>query len=373
MARLRAVTGTVPDVLEDAAPRTSGIPNVRHMSKLALQKFLSAPWFTPIWSAIGSDRITIFTLHRFAVPDLGVEGHEPALIRATLGRLRRERYSLISVEDAVNLLQNGGEIPGRAVVFTVDDGYFDFRDVAADLFLEFDCPVTVFLTTGFMDGTSWHWWDHIAYVCRATRVRQIDVALDGAPLRLELGTDSARLKTAQHVALLCTRISEIAKSRFIGALALAADVEIPMKPPAEYRPIGWDDARKLESRGITFGPHTVTHPVLIRTSDDDVVWQLRESWRTIRSELKRPVPVLAYPNGDYGAREIAALSEIGLAGALTTEPAYASIMNSADGAGRVYRIPRFPFPEHAEQACLTASGFTRIAAGVRRIHSAIAS
>lgn len=343
------------------------------MSKRALQKFLSAPWITPIWSAIVADGITIFAMHRFAVPDLGVEGHEPALIRTTLERLRRERYSLISVEDAVGCLQDGAGIPKKAVVFTVDDGYFDFGDVAAELFLAFDCPVTVFLTTGFMDGTLWHWWDQIVYVCRTTRVRLVEIPLDGAPLRLELDTDSARLKAAQHAALICTRVSEAAKSRFVIGLASAAEVEIPMSPPAEYRPIGWDEARKLERRGITFGPHTVTHPVLIRTSDEDVVWQVRESWRSVRSHLKRPVPVLAYPNGDFGPREAAALSELRLAGALTTHPAYASRTNSVDGAGRLYQIPRFPFPEHPEQAYLTASGFARIAAGVRRLPSAIGS
>ena len=326
---------------------------------------------TPIWSAASADRITIFALHRFAVPDLGVEGHEPALMRATLDRLRRERYSLISIEEAVTCLQAGAAIPKKAVVFTVDDGYFDFADVAADVFLEFDCPVTVFLTTGFMDGTHWHWWDQIANACRTTKARFVEIPLDGTPLRLELDSDAARVSAARRAALLCTRVSETAKARFIGRLAAEADVEIPATPPAEYGPIGWAEARKLESRGITFGPHTVTHPVLIRTSDDDVRWQLRESWQSVRSHLKRPVAVFAYPNGDFGPREAAALSELRLAAALTTRPDYASRSNSVDGAGRPYQIPRFAFPEHPEQACLTASGFARIAAGVRRIHSSI--
>lgn len=373
MARSAAMACTVPDVLETTATRKSRHSNVWLMSKRALQKFLSTPWLTPVWSAIVADRITIFTLHRFSVPDVGVQGHEPALIRTTLERLRRERYSLISVEEAVACLRDGAGIPRRAVVFTVDDGYFDFGEVAAELFLAFDCPVTVFLTTGFMDGTIWHWWDQIAYVCQTTKARLVEIPLDGAPLRLELDTASARLTAAQHAVLLCTQVSEAAKSSFISGLATAGEVEIPMRPPAKYRPIGWVEARKLEIRGITFGPHTVTHPVLIRTSDEDVVWQLRESWRSVRSQLKRPVPVLAYPNGDFGPRETAALGELRLAGALTTNPAYASATNSVDGAGRLYQIPRFPFPERLEQACLTASGFARIASGVRRLSSTIGS
>ena len=341
------------------------------MSKRSLQKFLSATWITPIWAATVRDRITVFTLHRFAIPDVGVEGHQPAMLRGTLERLRRERFSLISVEDAVACLREGGPIPEKAVVFTVDDGYFDFDAVAAEVFLAFDCPVTVFLTTGFMDGTTWHWWDQIVHVCRSTNARHLEIPLDGALLRLELESETARLEAARHAALLCTRVSEAAKSRFIRELAVSAGVDIPVKPPAEFRPIGWDAARTLERRGIAFGPHTVTHPVLIRTSDDDVLWQLRESWRSVRSELKRPVPVFAYPNGDFGERETTALSELRLTGALTTHPAYASRANSMDAAGRLYQIPRFPFPGRVEQACLTASGFATITAGVRRLHSMI--
>ena len=60
---------------------------------------------------------------------------------------------------------------GRAIAFTVDDGYQDVAQVAAEIFLEYDCPLSIFLTTGFIDGHLWHWWDQIEFICLTTTGR----------------------------------------------------------------------------------------------------------------------------------------------------------------------------------------------------------
>src|SRR5262245_38025762 len=114
------------------------------------------------------DRGVIFMLHRFRDPDLGVDGHDPRVLRRALDYLRRHRYELVSLMDLLKRLKNRSQPPRGAIAFTFDDGYQDQATIGAGIFSEFDCPVTTFVTTGFVDRTMWFWWDRIQYVFRET-------------------------------------------------------------------------------------------------------------------------------------------------------------------------------------------------------------
>jgi hypothetical protein len=107
--------------------------------------------------------VTTLFMHRFAMPDLGVEGHDPALLAGQLEYLRRHRYRLMSLRELLQALDERTPIRENAVVFTVDDGYADFAEVGAPVFAAYDCPVTVFLVTDFVSGRLWYWFDHGDY------------------------------------------------------------------------------------------------------------------------------------------------------------------------------------------------------------------
>jgi peptidoglycan/xylan/chitin deacetylase (PgdA/CDA1 family) len=73
---------------------------------------------------------TIFMLHRFAVPELSIEGHSPAAVREILAALRKRRFEPISLHELFRRLKDGEPLR-RAVAFTIDDGYFDHARVNA--------------------------------------------------------------------------------------------------------------------------------------------------------------------------------------------------------------------------------------------------
>jgi hypothetical protein len=133
----------------------------------------------------------------------------------------------------------------------------------------------------------------------------------------------------------------------------------------------WDDARRLERQGVAFAPHTVTHPILPRTTDADAAWQIPESWRSIQKHVARPLPILAYPNGDCTARDVEIAAQAGLAGAVTCRPEYLHVAQFENATGP-FTMPRFPYPDYCpDTVCLTATGFTRLTAAARRALSFI--
>jgi peptidoglycan/xylan/chitin deacetylase (PgdA/CDA1 family) len=87
-------------------------------------------------------------MHRFADAGLGVRGASIAGLRDNLAFLRRHRIRVASLAELLSPEMADQRPRGPSVVFTVDDGYTDFARVAAPVFAEFDCPVTVFLVHG---------------------------------------------------------------------------------------------------------------------------------------------------------------------------------------------------------------------------------
>jgi peptidoglycan/xylan/chitin deacetylase (PgdA/CDA1 family) len=315
--------------------------------KRAARLVLTHPFFVRVGFALSQRAAPIFTLHRFRDEEAGTAGHDPRVLRANLKWLRSHNVSVLSLTELLDRLAEGAPIR-RAVAFIVDDGYADFARVAAPIFSEFDCPVTVFLTTGFLDGRQWMWWD-IVRVALTALGREADVG----PMILAL-----------------KRIPESERLDRVRTLIQDSGVDLPSSPPVQYAPIKWDEVRRLARSGVTFGPHSVTHPVLSQTDDDQSNSEIAESWRRVRDEAgDAAVHIFCYPDGrasDFSQREQDAVAAAGMRAALSTEPGYTSHRDFAAGhPSNRFRLPRFPYSEDQMAFILVASGIERAKRAVR--------
>ena len=290
--------------------------------KRALLRPLHLAGVARILARATDTQATIFMLHRFSSPEDGVRGHDPARVSDILSHLRKRRYDLISLQELFRRLREGVPLR-RAVAFTIDDGDFDHGQVAGPLFAAWDCPVTIFAVTGFLDGRIWLWWDQVQYICETSLRRSLTARLSGSERTYVLDSVPARLAAAHDISYWCQDASHPDRESCLAALARDADVEVPKKPPRRFAPLSWDEARQLERRGVTFGPHTVTHPVLSSTREEHARSEISASWQRISEELVRPVPVFCYPHGrqrDFGVREMQAVRDAGLWGAVRGFP-----------------------------------------------------
>ena len=103
----------------------------------------------------------------------------------------------MSLSDLVEHVEQNKRLEQHAVVFTVDDGYADFADIASPVFAAYDCPVTVFLITDFVSGRLWNWWDKVDWVFRESKRDALNFEIAGENLActgraLSSGTLSVR-------------------------------------------------------------------------------------------------------------------------------------------------------------------------------------
>ena len=135
--------------------------------KSMVLEVLTSPTILRRFTDFTRDVGVILMLHRFADPEMGTPGHDANGLRDNLEFLRANNFTLLRVDELVGRIDRGESIT-RCVAFTVDDGYFDFGTVGAPVFARYDCPVTVFLATGFIDGALWYWWDKIEFLLMNT-------------------------------------------------------------------------------------------------------------------------------------------------------------------------------------------------------------
>lgn len=311
---------------------------------------------------------SILFLHRFAVPDLGVNGHDPAVLRARLEYLRKRKYKLMSVSDLLLALETGAALEQRSVVFTVDDGYADFATIAAPVFAAFDCPVTVFLITDFVYGRLWNWFDRVDWIFRETPRREVTVEIAGQRVFHRWTNGVERDAANEDVVERLKRVPEAVKERGIASLANALEVILPSGVPDRDRAMTWDQVRACTRLGVTFGPHTVTHPILAQVDATRAQREIADSWAAVASETKAAVPVFCYPNGrasDFSRRDEEIAAHAGLRAALsTTEESVVLRAGRTETIDR-FAIPRFSYPEDK-------SRFVQIASGIEAMRGRIA-
>lgn len=315
-------------------------------------------------------RTTIFMLHRFAEPGSEIAGHDPHSLERDLAYLRRAGYQILQLEEALRYHAEGDDTLRNAVCFTVDDGYEDFATLAAPVFSAYDCPVTVFLTTGFLDDEMWPWWDRLAYVFRTTSRERLEMESRRGGAAFAWEGETGKRGALERIVEHCKTIPDAEKWELIDVVADRLDVEVPDRPPPEYRPLTWDQVRALGRTGLfRFGPHTVTHPILSRVPDEQARREILQSRSRVEAETPATVPIFCYPNGDpssFGAREIEILAECGFLAAITSVHGYVSDRNLA-GSRTPYALPRFPYPGDGPRFVEAVSGMRRFRPGFQDV------
>lgn len=309
----------------------------------------------PLFSPFLRGRVIVFMLHRFGEIEGTPVGPTPTSLRRMLEAIRHQGIPLLTLREVAEreAIDHGAE----GVVFTVDDGYHDFDELAAPVFREMDCPVTVFIPTGFVDGMYWFWWDKIGFALDRTATRHLSLS---HPINwdISLGSEAERIAAKTLLEEAVKKLPQGDREAVVQKVLEQLDVSIPERPPDEFKPLTWSCIRSLASRGVDFGPHSVHHPSFAALSSVAIRAEVRESYARLKQELADPVPIFCYPFGlspDVSVEAARAVRAEGMIAAVTANPAYIG----PDSLANPFLLPRFAL-SHDE------TEFRQILSGVDR-------
>lgn len=247
----------------------------------------------------------------------------------------------------------------KPVAFSIDDGYADQLELMGPVFERYDVPVTLFATTGFIDGRLWMWWDRVRHAFQHGERPHAAFQLP-ATGRVVVERSADRLADAEAFIERLKRVPDGDRLAAIAQLGEALDVDVPETAPAGCAAASWEAIRHWESRGLySIAPHTVTHPILSQVSDVDAREEIVGSWQQLQQQVRDPAPIFCYPNGtaaDFGAREMRMVGEAGLLGAVSAEPGV--VRGTGDLNGAPVLLPRNTFPGSLESLRLLMSGLS---------------
>ena len=310
----------------------------------ALANSASSRLLRPLWRG----RASIFMLHRTTTfPDVPPD-RMPELIGTSVKALRSAGATLTSVRNLFEMASRGLTPPPGSVAFTVDDGYWDQATIAT-AFLRNDCPVTIFLVSGFMDGVLWPWDEKLAYAVSSTSRPQLEIP--SLQRRYDLATRTQKNLAIQQLQDACKTLPWQHADQLMHEICRQAGIDPSDSPPPAHRPIGWSDARALEREGVDFGPHSVTHRITSRLSHDEASHEIVHSLERLRAELVRPTPVYAWPTGraqDFTERDVLLARKHGLLGAVSAETGYSDFKSAIKAQNELFAIRRFAFASEAD-------------------------
>jgi len=240
----------------------------------------------------GRRSIRILLYHRF-----------PAAARSSLEvqcAHIKKHYRLISLDDIACWLQGDISLPHNSLAVTVDDGYRDFYLNAYPVFASYQIPVTIFLTTDFLDHRNWLWVDRVRYMCSRTQVRSARISSDSGQFHeFFFQMSTAREQATVAIKEIAKAMSNPQRLRFVmDELPRILKVTVPDQVTTDFEPLKWDEVREMASTCISFGAHTKSHPILSSLrSSVTLLEEIGGSKLRLESELDRSVLHFSYPNG----------------------------------------------------------------------------
>src|SRR5262245_19983082 len=235
----------------------------------------------------------------------------------------RHSYNPVSLRAISEHLRGGEPLPPNPVAITVDDGYRDFLE-AHRVFWNYEIPTTMYLVSDFLDRKLWLWFDQLKYALQTTRQQSLTVQIaQNQPLSLSLMSEEDRLLARVKISEQLKNLENSQRIAICQEIRKLLRVEIPSHPPDEFAPLEWDEVRLLKSKGVEFGAHTKTHPILSRIKDPSVLHEeIQGSKHRLEVELGEPTIHFCYPNGrrmDINAETLTVVGDCGFQSAVTTE------------------------------------------------------
>ena len=222
------------------------------------------------------------------------------------------------------------KISRNAVVLTIDDGYANNYSLAYPLLKTYNFPATIFLTTGFIDRTTYLWTDWLEYIiaCAPKKITMFNWNEKMIPLYLE--TKQARQLCMQELKSLLKTMSIGEIHTFLKNLEVQLQIHYTWNEiPQSLQPLTWDQVREMKQSGlVSFGGHTLSHPILSKCDREVQQFELLTSKQRIEAEINEPCLMFAYPNGkqsDYTQDTTELLKQAGYMLAVTTESGYDSV------------------------------------------------
>jgi len=240
-------------------------------------------------------------------------------------RYLKKYFEVIPLSDLVLSHQVGSHESQKKpyCVITFDDGWYDFYKYAYPILKTHGIPATVFLPTDFIGTDRRFWTDRIGLLL--DRLTEYSNSRKSAPLfqnpllsQIAHVSGTFEIRLEKVISLLKPYRIETIEQILSELTAVVSEDSYPM----ECAFLSWDEVLEMHASGlISFGSHTVSHPILTTLTDQEVKNELEKSRDALISHkaVDSTFIPFSYPNGNFSDRLCEMVREAGYHLAVTTQ------------------------------------------------------
>jgi peptidoglycan/xylan/chitin deacetylase (PgdA/CDA1 family) len=280
-----------------------------------LRKEPSASW--PRLRRRRAPQFAILCYHRIGIGGVPLYSELSSDAFEAQMRYVRENYRIVSMDQLIAEMEHPESLE-PALAITFDDGYRGLYEEAFPILQKHAIPATIFLTIGCIETGEVAWYDRVFVALKFMPGNTLELLLD-RPRTFTLGSEAQRMWAATEIISCLRRFSSTRRKE------CCADLESKSHLPEDDlqgRMLTWDQIRIMYQGGVSFGAHTMSHPVVSQLSSSELDWEIFESKRILEERLGSDVRHFAFPFGktqECGEPAIAVLAAAGFVSAATTE------------------------------------------------------
>jgi peptidoglycan/xylan/chitin deacetylase (PgdA/CDA1 family) len=230
-------------------------------------------------------------------------------------------YRIVDLDQCLSSIPKNESVNQCTITF--DDGWKSVYEIAYPIIMKHKIPITVFLTTNYMDSDHWDWTEQSKYLlaklylivkdktsipCQWNFIKKYNLTKLQHLKSYELG---------QYLINKCRELeplNENEKIAFLEKLKHYIKSEGLSKNPF----LSWDNINEMAKNLISFGAHTMSHPNLTECENDKAEQEIKGSKYRIESVIGKPVDKFAYPYGKFNDKVKEIVKESGFKTACTT-------------------------------------------------------
>jgi peptidoglycan/xylan/chitin deacetylase (PgdA/CDA1 family) len=218
-------------------------------------------------------------------------------------RFLKRHFTVVSLNEALEMLRSGHGFRRNPIVITIDDGYKSVFSLAFPVLREFGVPATVYCTTNFIKGGEYLWVDRLEYALNTTKEKWISLRSGNENMTISISNAEEKTKA---IALIKSQLKKsdpgsIPETLKKIELDLKSSLDSTIAVPELYLPLGVSQIIEMEkSKLVSIGSHTASHAILSRCPIADIEKELKESKEFLEDSLQKPVSLFCYPNGQEG-------------------------------------------------------------------------
>lgn len=209
----------------------------------------------------------------------------------------KNNYTVLSMDDVVEIYLSGKEWPNKSAAITFDDGFENNYTNAADILCDYQIPTTFYVCPGMINTNLMFWVDMIEDCIIRSEQDSVALSLE-QKYNIKLLSVTDKIHAINTIKGYCKRAPVSEKNRVISELICASRITPLVSSSEDYKLMNWQQLKELGSEDIfTIGGHTMYHDIMTAMKPEGLSLDISLSIDLLDYNLDQKTLHFSYPEG----------------------------------------------------------------------------